>query len=318
MKKKLITIVIVGIFLLTSLVSMGVLADNQDMQSINKISEKNIDKLFGFIDEFKGIEFNPSAENLIKRSICTNGENPYIPGIHQFFPCDPIEVYGLGALSEQGLDLMIFLHDGTAALNNTYDEEFFEWEIAGIIILLNFDGEWSGSGSSPSDPMDVSGKSEQAILMEWSFLLEMTTIKDKYERGANIPLTISRFVFTFMNPDTIYPENPHFYMYHQGEFGSSSMVYDELIPETWTISRFGSKTWNWDQKDYEGVQVPDGNYSIFAECKINNRLHPVFGPYIEIVEDLSRNIKTLNNRFFKIIERFPNMFPLLRYLIGLE
>jgi hypothetical protein len=70
-----------------------------------------------------------------------------------------------------------------------------------------------------------------------------------------------------------------------------------------------------NQKDNTGEQVTDGNYSFNAEFEISGRVHPVWGPSVEIVEDLCRNIKTSKMMFYKFFNKFPNAFPLLKLIL---
>ena len=315
--KKNLVIGIICMFLLTSITSIGVMADNQQAQNSNKISEETVEQLFTFIDTIENIEIDSTFKNIVIQKVLSNDDEPYFPGLYFFIPCDSIDIDGKGLISEVEDELFVYLHVGTVALNNTYNGDFKEWEIMCVCIFINFTGEWSGT-SGLLNPLEVTGSAENALLFEWSFLLEMTSNRERHERGVDIPLIITRFDFIFMVPGTINVVNPHFYIYYYPEDDIPYMINDILIQETWEITRFGSKTWNWNQKDYFGEQVPDGDYSFSAEFEYNGRMHPLYyESMIEIVEELSRNINNPKIRFYRIFERFPNAFPLLRHILGL-
>jgi hypothetical protein len=88
------------------------------------------------------------------------------------------------------------------------------------------------------------------------------------------------------------------------------------LQETWEIPQLGTKTWDWDQKDSSGNQVPDGEYVLIGSFPINGREHPVYGGF-EIVEKFNKNVLKSPMLLAKILEKFPNLFPILRYSMKL-
>lgn len=89
------------------------------------------------------------------------------------------------------------------------------------------------------------------------------------------------------------------------------------MQETWEISLLKSKTWKWDQKNNGGGQVPDGSYFFAGEFNVGGRAHPVVGDGVEIVEKIVRNVITPRMLLYQILDKFPNAFPILRYLLRL-
>ena len=88
-------------------------------------------------------------------------------------------------------------------------------------------------------------------------------------------------------------DNPHFYIYDLSH-NNENLIYEEIINENWEIPSLGTKIWTWDQKDFEGNQVPDGSYVIIGGFIIDGREHPVYGGF-EIVKKLDKNIFLLKN-----------------------
>lgn len=321
MKKKIITLGILGMFLLTSIASVGVLADKQQIraQNIIKPSEDGLDQIFSVVE--KQVSINPMLKKIMKQIIKSSDNGDIfdeLPGFYQFSPCSSIDIEGVGTIAENNSHLAVYLHDGTADLNNSYSDIFIEWEIAAAIILINFSGEWEGSQDFPFKPLSITGESEYAFLMEFSYLLEIDVKRDKYERENDIPVKVERLVFIFNPLKTVKIVNPHFYVYHITlEDEEIELIREEILQETWEISFSKTKTWKWNQKDNGGEQVPDGDYGFAGEFEVEGRVHPVIGDGVEIVEELSRNIR--NNRILlaQILDKFFNSIPMLRNLLRL-
>jgi hypothetical protein len=196
---------------------------------------------------------------------------------------------------------VVYLHQGTAHLNNSFNGEYLEWEIAALGTFINFSGICNGSNEYPFKPIDVIGSSEYALFIENSFMLHMSVKEVRYKRGMKIPIKIKNLKLRDLEL-----VNPHFYMYkYDEETEELNLIYDKILQETWELPQLGTKTWEWDQKDKNGDQVPDGNYSFIAEFEIGGILHPIFGPGVEIVEKLSRNSKNPQILYYQILEKLP-------------
>jgi hypothetical protein len=251
---------------------------------------------------------------LLSQAIAMTRDGKLFPGIYKFNPCDPINIQGIGTVNKNESTVVLYLHDGTVYLNNSFDGDYVEWEIAALGTFSDFVGVCEGSNTIPFKPLNVSGRSEYALYIECTYMLEMRIDKEKYKRGVDIPVRIKRMVFPYMKIRDIELNNPHFYVFMSDENSEEiNLIYDKELQVTWDLPLLGTKIWTWDQKDYNGIQVPDGNYSVVAEFEIDGIVHPVYGSGILIVEKY-RNIKSINNLFYRILERLPNLFPFLKYI----
>lgn len=320
MKTRILTLIVLGIFLLASIASVSVIADKQNIraQNSNRTTENGLDQIFSFIEKHKSI--NSFIKNLIKQQIeYSNQEDFYydLPGFYLFSPCSSINIEGIGTVSEDDSHLTIYLHDGSVDLNNSYSDIFIEWQICAIIILINFSGEWDGSQEFPFKSLTINGESDYALLVEFSYLLSIDIQNNKYERGKNIPVKLKRFMLIGSPPESVIVTNPHFYVYQfDAEEEEAALVREDILQVTWEITFLISKTWNWDQKDDEGEQVPDGTYGFVGEFEVEGRVHPVIGDGVEIVEKFCRN---KGNKFLlpQTLHKFFNSFPVIKNLIRL-
>ncbi|MCK4364697.1 MAG: hypothetical protein KAW45_01465 [Thermoplasmatales archaeon] len=265
---------VVCLFLSLSITAINAEENNEDF-----------DGFFTFLDQQGNLNINPSMKKIIKQAVTSGDDGKILPGIYIFNPCDPIDLQGVGTMNKNESSAMVYLHEGTANLNNSFSGEYIEWEIAALGTFGNFLGTCEGSSGYPFEPLTMTGSSEHALFIESSYMLEMRVTDEKYKRGTEIPVKIKRLVFPFMKLRDIELVNPHFYVFESNEdVEEFNIVYEEELQETWELPLLGTKTWNWDQKDNYGNQVPDGNYSFVAEFEIDGILHPIFGSSVEIVE----------------------------------
>ena len=73
---------IICMFLLTSITAIGVMADNQQVQNSNKISEETVEQLFTFIDTIENIEIDSTFKNIVIQKVLSNDDEPYFPGLY--------------------------------------------------------------------------------------------------------------------------------------------------------------------------------------------------------------------------------------------
>ena len=284
-----------------------------------KPSEEIFNPFYMLLDKQENLKIKPSMKKLIKQAATSGDDGKLYPGIYKFNPCDPIDLQGVGTVVENESTVVVYLHEGTAHLNNSFNGEYIEWEIAALGTFADFSGECEGSSEYPFKPLNVTGRADYALFMESSYLLEMSVKEEKYKRGAEIPVKIKRMVFPYMKLRDLELVNPHFYVFEfSEEVEDVNIIYEEELQETWELPLLGSKTWKWDQKDKYGNQAPDGNYSFVAEFEIDGIVHPVYGPGVEIVENLARNTRNFQMIFYQILEKFPNAFPILRHILELK
>jgi hypothetical protein len=323
MKKNIIRkILVCGIVVLffgaSAIFSIGKTITNEQQtitKDINKPSEEVLNQFYLFMEKQENVKINPLMKKLIKQAVTSNDDGKILPGFYKFDPCDPINIQGVGTISKNESTVVIYLHDGTANLNNTFNGQFIEWEIAALGTFINFSGTCDGSNEYPFKPLNMTGSSEYALFIESSFMLEMSIAKEKYKRGVEIPINIKRLVFPFMKLRDIELINPHFYVLKLNEETEElNIIYEKILQETWELPLLGTKTWNWDQKDKYGNQVPDGNYSFIGEFEIDGIVHPIFGPGVEIVEKIGKN-RNHQMLFNQILEKLLVAFPLLRQLL---
>ena len=303
--------------------SMGrIIADKQQTrtQNISKPSEEVLNPFYMFIDKQEYLKINPLMKKLIKQAVTSGDDGNFLPGFYKFNPCDPIDIQGVGIIAgENETSVFVYLHEGTAHLNDSFSGEYIGWEIASLGSFGGFSGEYDGFQDFPFKPLNVTGRAEYSLLVEISFMLEMSVKQVKYKRGVEIPVKIKRLVFPYMKLRDIELVNPHFYVLEYAEeIEESNRVYEEILQETWELPLLGTKTWKWDQKDNYGNQVPNGNYSFVGEFEIDGIVHSVFGPGVEIVEKIGRNLGNPRMLFYQILEKFPNSFPLLQKFLLLQ
>jgi hypothetical protein len=289
-----------------------------ETQNFYKPSEEILNPFYMFMDRQENLNINPLMKKLIKQAVASGDDIDLLPGFYKFNPCDPIDIQGVGTLSRNETIVIFYLHEGAVNLNNSFSGEYIGWEIAALGTFGDFSGECNGSTDFPFKPLSVDGRSEYALLMESSYMLEMSVKNEKYRRGVEIPVTIKRLVFPYMKLRDIKLVNPHFYVFmFDEETEKLNVVYEEELQETWELPLLGSKTWKWDQKDKYGNQVPYGNYSFVGEFEIDGIVHPVFGPGVEIGKIRARNIKNPQMLLCQILEKFSSAFPILRQLLRL-
>jgi len=319
MKKTLVCAIIVLFIGAGVIPSVGkIISDKRQTrtQYSNKLSEEVFNSVNMFIDEQNILKINPSMKKFIKQAVSSWDDGKYLPGFYIFNPCDPIDMQGIGTVSKNESSVVVYLHEGTAHLNNTFTGEYIGWEIAALASFADFSGIVDGFSGLPFKPLNVTGSAEYALLVESSFMLELKVEKEKYKRGFEIPVKIQRLIFPFMKLRDIELVNPHFYVLEfDEEVEEFNIIYEEELQETWDLPLLGTKTWVWDQKDNYGNQVPDGNYSFIGEFEINGILHPIYGPGVEIVEKFGRNKRSSQMLFFQILEMSPNAFLLLQKVL---
>jgi hypothetical protein len=318
--KKCLVVVLFIFFIGTSIIpSMGsIIAYKQQIrtQNINESLKEVLNLFFTSLDKQEFLKMNPSIKELIKQIVISGKDGKLIPGFYIFNPCDPIIIDGVGIVNQNESSAIVYLHDGTVHLNDTFNGEYTDWEIAALGTFGNFIGICNGSGGFPFKPLSVSGGSEYALFIESSYMIEMRITNEKYKRGVEIPVKIKRLVFPNMKLRDTKLVNPHFYVLEYAEeIEDLNIVYEEILQETWELPLLGSITWKWNQKDNDGNQVPDGNYSFVAEFEIDGIVHPVFGSGVEIVEKSSRVIGTFHLLFNQIFKKLPNMFPFLQKIL---
>ena len=310
-----IIILLIGMSVIQSTGKTILYKQQTKTQNIDEPTEKVLDEFFTFLDKQENLIINPSMKKLIKQAVTSGDDGNFPPGIYLFNPCDPIDVQGVGTVSKNESTAVVYLHEGTALLNDTFSGEYIEWEIAALGTFGNFYGICDGSSGYPFEPLTVTGSSEHALFMESSYMLEMRVDDEKYKRGVEIPVKIKRLVFPYMKLRDLELVNPHFYVFESNEdVEEFNIVYEEELQETWDLPLLGTKTWNWDQKDNYGNQVPDGNYSFVGEFEIDGILHPVFGSGVEIVEKLGRNKGNPQMLFYQILEKFPILARMISLL----
>jgi len=315
MKKQILAIIITGLFLTTSIASMCVIADKQKItaQNFNKPLDEKLDLFKMFIEKKIDLKNTPYIKKFINQLIESLDDGTFIPGYYEFWPCDPINIQGdgIGDLQdyEDGNAAFLYLDEGTAELNNSLNHDYVKNEIVGFFLFFNFSGEMIAKNDTIA-PVSVTGQSETAIAVELSFLLQFIN-NDKYKRGTEITIKVKNNKLW-----DIVVINPHFYIFDLDD-EEKNLIYDEIVEETWEIPQLGTKTWNWDQKDSNGNQVPDGNYVIIGSFMINGRDHPVYGGF-EIVEKFNKNVIKSQILLTQILEKFPHLFPVLRYSMRLH
>jgi len=309
-----IIIVLIGMSVIQSTGKIISYKQQNKTQNIDEPTEKTLDKFFTSLDNQEYLNINPSMKKIIKQAVTSGDSGKILPGVYIFVPCDPIDIQGVGTVAKNESTAVVYLHEGTASLNNSFSGEYIEWEIAALGTFGNFYGICDGTNGFPFEPLTVTGSSEHALFMESSYMLEMRVDNEKYKRGTEIPVNIKRLVFPYMELRDIELVNPHFYVFESNEdVEEFNIVYEEKLQETWALPLLGTKTWSWDQKDNDGNQVPDGNYSFVAEFEIDGIVHPVFGSGFEIVEKKGRYKENSQMLFIKIL----NKFPMLKRLLNL-
>ena len=318
-KKSLVVGIIILFIGMSVIPSMGrIIADKQQTrtQNINKPSEEVLNPFYMFIDKQENLKINPSMKKLIKQAVTSGDDGNFLPGFYEFNPCDPIDIQGVGTVGENESNVVFYLHEGTADLNNSFSGEYIGWEIAALGSFGDFSGECDGFQGYPFKPLNVTGRAEYALLVESSFMLEMSVKQEKYKRGVEIPVKIKRLFFPYMKLRDLELVNPHFYVFeYTEEIEELNIIYEEILQETWELPLLGTKTWKWDQKDKYENQVPDGNYSFVGEFEIDGIVHPVFGPGVEIVEKIERNVRNPQMLFYQFLERFPLLEKILCYIL---
>jgi hypothetical protein len=292
--KKILSFLIVGVLLISSIVSVGVIADNQKIRAhgIIKSSDDSIDRFFAFLEEQENL--NPTMKNFLKHATAANDGGMIFPGYYYFAPCDPIDIEGVGVVGIGEEEVAVALLNGTINLDNTFSHEYNSDEIVAAIIFYNFSGEIEGGPEE--GPVNITGYSEEAVIVEISLLAFLWMGSEHKRRNP-----ISVIVFN-LKEENIEMVNPHFYIYDRdGE--EYQLVYDELIQTTWEIPPFPfSKTWVWDQKDYGGNTVPLGDYVVVLAANINGNEHP-FNFNFKIIQNKERNMRNLQLLIHQILEK---------------
>jgi hypothetical protein len=182
-------------------------------QNIDKALEEALNQFNIFMDEQENLKIDPSMKIFIKKALTSNDDGKVFPGFYRFNPCNPINIKGIGIASKNESSVVVYLHEGTAHLNNSFDGEYIKWEIAALGTFINFSGICNGSNEYPFKSLNISGSSEYALFIESSFMLEMSIKEEKYKRGVEIPVKIKRLVFPYMKLKSLELVNPHFYIF---------------------------------------------------------------------------------------------------------
>jgi len=308
MNKKIATLFLIGCLLIASFVSIGVMAEKQQIKkdSANLSFEEKLNCFLNSLNE-KNI-FDSKKISTIRRNINFNTmEGEVVPGTYIFNPCDPIDIEGIGLVDYDGAFGYLALEDGTVELDNTFNGNYEQDIIAAICIFEDFEGDIIGDPEEIS-PLEVTGKAGWFCLIEFSYLLEMS-IEGEFKLGTEVPVIISN-----ANESFEIEISESVFTAYRTVLLSSFKVYEEQIQEPWTIPIAGSETWTWYQKDQNGNQVAKGQYTIAGEFTINGRVHPLAISF-EIYQK-SRSHKKIHI-FLSLLEKYLYQFPIFQQLLNL-
>ena len=250
MKKKILTILVIGWLLTTTATTIGAVTFNQ--------KEKDV-------------------ELTLLNGNCS-------PHCWYFTPCDPIEIEGYGIViyseDEKSMDILFF-NNGNVKLNNEFDYDYDKSIITCDIEIINFTGTLDDDGN-PLTPFSVSGSAEIVGLCEESQMVDISH-KDIVNLGNNIPVKLKN-----KRIENLEITKSTMLVYRLGNH-QFDLIYEEVIDDDLLVGPLSSKNiWSWDQTDQDGNAVTPGSYGIYGLFEINGREHPTGGQGLYIEKSRNR------------------------------